>query len=830
MTSQVLDRPPLLGAGRNGGVPARRAVTRWAWRLFRREWRQQALVLALITVAVAGTILGAAVATNTPPPAHTGFGSANHLVALPGTDPHLAADVQRIQQRFGAVDVIESRAVVTGLVQGAEIRAQDPHGIYGHSMLGLVSGRYPVGVGQVAMTKQLASTFGLHLGDVWRDTGPALRVVGLVENPQNLLDNFALVAPGQLPEPSQVTVLFEAAAAGIAGFTFPVGAHPVTPTQPNGISPALIVFAVAIVGLIFVGLVAVAGFTALAQRRLRGLGLLSSLGATDRNVRLVMVANGAVVGAVGALLGATIGLTGWIAYAPHLSSSAHHRIAWTHLPWWLVASTVVLAVLTATLASRRPARAVARTPVVAALSGRPAAAQGVHRSAVPGVVVLLIGLLLLSFSGGWGANGGKAMLFQLGGLLACAVGLLLMAPLGVAVLGVNARWAPVSVRIALRDLSRYRARSGAALAATSFAVLIAVFITLSAAGRFADPVDYFGPNLAANQALLYTPGNTANGNDPIRTQPGIQYAPSQDKLRSDAYAIASSLGSHDVLALDAAEAYLGQATADGGRISSGPGTVYVATPAMLAHYRINPNAIAPTTLVLTSRAGLQGTTGLRLLYGDMHSRKPNADIRMLSNPAIETFRQLPTDTSAPNLLVTTYAVHKLNLQVSPGGWLIQAPKALTALQINTIRQLAAEAGTTIEVKSDAPSLSQLQDYATTAGILLALGVLSITVGLIRSESASELRTLTATGASSTTRRTITAATAGALGLLGALLGTAVGYAATAAFFRGQLTERMSHVPVLDLVLIVVGLPLAAAAGGWLFAGRQPAAIAHQPIE
>jgi putative ABC transport system permease protein len=70
---------------------------------------------------------------------------------------------------------------------------------------------------------------------------------------------------------------------------------------------------------------------------------------------------------------------------------------------------------------------------------------------------------------------------------------------------------------------------------------------------------------------------------------------------------------------------------------------------------------------------------------------------------------------------------------------------------------------------------------------------------------------------------------GALGLLGALLGTAVAYVATATF-RSRLSQRMSQVPVLDLVLVLVGLPLAAAAGGWLFAGREPAAIAHQPLE
>ena len=51
----------------DGGAPARRAVVRWAWRLFRREWRQQLLILALIVVAVAATIVGSAVATNTPP-------------------------------------------------------------------------------------------------------------------------------------------------------------------------------------------------------------------------------------------------------------------------------------------------------------------------------------------------------------------------------------------------------------------------------------------------------------------------------------------------------------------------------------------------------------------------------------------------------------------------------------------------------------------------------------------------------------------------------------------------------------------------------------------
>ena len=59
MTTAQRERPAR--AGGNGGLPARRAVMRWAWRMFRREWRQQFLILALITAAVGATVVGAAV-------------------------------------------------------------------------------------------------------------------------------------------------------------------------------------------------------------------------------------------------------------------------------------------------------------------------------------------------------------------------------------------------------------------------------------------------------------------------------------------------------------------------------------------------------------------------------------------------------------------------------------------------------------------------------------------------------------------------------------------------------------------------------------------------
>ena len=71
-----------------GGVAARRAVVRWAWRLFRREWRQQVLVLALLTVAVAAAIGFATAAYNLAPvTGNAEFGTANHSFVLEDPDP-----------------------------------------------------------------------------------------------------------------------------------------------------------------------------------------------------------------------------------------------------------------------------------------------------------------------------------------------------------------------------------------------------------------------------------------------------------------------------------------------------------------------------------------------------------------------------------------------------------------------------------------------------------------------------------------------------------------------------------------------------------------------
>ena len=181
-------------------------------------------------------------------------------------------------------------------------------------------------------------------------------------------------------------------------------------------------------------------------------------------------------------------------------------------------------------------------------------------------------------------------------------------------------------------------------------------------------------------------------------------------------------------------------------------------------------------------------------------------------------------------MITEYAVSKYHLQAQLSGWLIQAPAPLTAAQINAARQFALAYGVTAETKSCNPGLGEFAGGATALGIVIALSVLAMSVGLIRSETARDLRTLTATGASGATRRMITAATAAALGLLGAILGMAGAVIAGLAWAHSSLSAMFGDVPLTDVLILLIGLPLVAAVGGWLLAGREPPLIARQPIE
>jgi len=206
----VTERPAQRTPG--GGVPARRAVIRWAIRLLRREWRQQLLILALITVAVAATVVASTVATDTPAPIAGVLGTAQDAASLSGSPASVNAQIKDLEHRWGQVDVIENQSVqIPGTLNTFDLRAQDPHGPYGGPLLGLVSGQYPTTASQIAVTSGVATDFNLAIGSHWTVDGTTREVTGIVQNPQSLLDEFALVipGPGQVVNPDTVKAQIE---------------------------------------------------------------------------------------------------------------------------------------------------------------------------------------------------------------------------------------------------------------------------------------------------------------------------------------------------------------------------------------------------------------------------------------------------------------------------------------------------------------------------------------------------------------------------------------------------------------------------------------------
>src|SRR5215475_7128782 len=504
-------RPPL-----RGRRTARRAINRWARRLLRREWRQQLLVLALLTLAVAATTVGLGLVVNVESSDQAQLGTATTRIDFGQPGNNVSAVITSARQAFGTVEAIEHSSIpVPGSITPVDLRAQDPHGVYGAVMLRLVSGSYPSGSGQIAVTSGVAATFGLKIGDAWRVNGQPMRVVGIVENPKDLQDAFALVAPGQIATPSSLTLLTDAKWSAVSEFHPPgtdlqsVMSNGSTAAQARR-SQALAVLLLATIGLTFIGLLAVAGFTVMAHRRLRALGMIGAIGATERDVRRVMIANGAAVGTVGACAGTVLGLAVWFALRGPFEHLVGHRIDPLKIPWWAVIGGAALAVVTALAASWWPARSAARMPIVAALSGRPAPPKPAHRFALVGAVLAAGGFVLLVL-----AHGQHTMLI-VSGILAITAGMLLLAPLGIRGLAATARRAPVAVRLALRDLARYQARSGAALAATSLAVGIAATIAISAAAEQAADHSLSGGNLPTNQLIVWVDGNPSNpGPGPI---------------------------------------------------------------------------------------------------------------------------------------------------------------------------------------------------------------------------------------------------------------------------------------------------------------------------
>jgi putative ABC transport system permease protein len=807
----------------DGGVPARRAVVRWAGRLFRRDWRQHLLIVVLLTVAVAVAAgLTCAAFNLAPASGRAEFGDADHFFRFDDPDPAtLPAKLDAARSWFGVIEAIGHRQVaVPGTATQVDYRAQQADGPFSRPLLELRAGRYPTADGEAAVTDQIRRDLGVRLGSTVDLDGVPRKVVGVVRNPSDFGDDFVLLPPSAVATSDSVTMLVKASEDRVESFRPPGARGRVVGSRgdaPQDVVAAVTTLVASTLLLSLVALVGAASFTVIAQRRLPQLGMMTAVGATEKHIRLAMLASGAVTGLVAAVLGTFVGVVTWLALSTDMQGAVGYRIDAWNVPWLVIGAGMVLAIIAATAAAWWPGRTMSRIPPMLALSGRPPEPRAVHRSAVVAIVLLVTGALALAT--GSKVNGRLSMLdlaLIVVGLLAVMAGVLLVSPLAIRALGRAAPRVPIASRLALRDLGRYQARSGAALAAIALALGIPVAVVAAAAAA----ENNIGPgNLASTQLLIrpsdldgpFIPDTAAIAELQVGVDELEKALPDATVTRLD---VATTADAEPEPGLAGVPAFsVARWTGDGWTDLS---PVYVATPALLRVLGLQAEDLAGRDIVTRDRGPLD-------LMGPGLPR-PRVD----GPQHLVGAGGLPAGySSLPAVLISPERLAERGWQAAPSGrWVVTATRPFTSEDLSEARVVAAQHGFTIERRDVPTRLTAMRLGAVAIGMLLALAILAMTIGLIRSESAGEARTLTATGATSSARRTITATTAAGLAGLGALLGIAGAYLALAA---GRLSH-LTPLPLRDLLIIAAGTPLLAAACGWCFAGREPAVLARRPIE
>lgn len=808
------------GRAANGGRRARRAVVRWSGRLLRREWRQQSLVVMLLTVAVAAAVsVASAVYAVAPAADYAAFGAAAYRFTLDDAEPAAVdATIEAAQAWFDDVEVIRRGQIdVDGRGDPIEVRVQDPAGPLGARTLALRHGRYPVALDELAVAESLASDLGVEVGSILEvDNGVEMRVVGLVENPSSLSDGFFIASPQFGTGSPSVTLLVDAETGRAESFRGTGNPIPVFASRGDGSALTLVaVVAITEVALVLVSLIAATGFVVTAQRRQRQLGMLAAIGATEKHLRLVTLSNGALVGLVGSFAGAALGLVTWFATAPLIGRRAGSRVDRFGVPWWLVALIVILAVATTTIAAWWPARIVARVPITAALAGRRPRPQPARRSIAASLGLIAAGLSALAAAGDVTSprRNGVAIhnaFLVATGMTAVIGGVLLVSPAAIRVIGAHVRALVLPARVALRDLARYQSRSAAALGAISLTLGIPLAVTFAAASAEHGPDT---GNLSTHQLLIATEDITA----PLvaaRTEAERQI------LDRQVHDIAARLpGSRitelrkvvdprlDVSQFGAETIRVDSEDSDG----DGP-AVFLASDDLLDALDVSP---PPGFELLTAQTG-------RISYGG--AVDPSTG-RHPPQPVTGAVVIDPDYSSLPSSLLSPSEVLRRGWTSTTAGWLIETPEALTDRQIADVRLATLSAGLEMERRDNQASLVQLRNAATAVGMILALGILALTVGLLRSEAAQDMQTLTATGATRSTRRAITAGTAVGLAAPGVVIATISAYVAIAA-----ASAALPAVPVTNLAAIALGVPALACLAAWIVAGHEPATLTRHVIE
>ncbi|GIJ38024.1 ABC transporter permease [Micromonospora andamanensis] len=735
----------------------------------------------------------------------------------------------------------------------------------GHGFARVHRGRVPANADEIAVNLAARRSLGVDLGDrvAAGDGTRTWTVVGVAELPEQLTPMVVLHpagAPAQthpdevflvdLPGPITDDIFRHLNRNGIvvaARTPAPTGVRLQHLDPPDGgmtleeVSTGVLVGGL---GLLEVVLLVGPAFAVGVRRRRRELALVAVAGGDAAHLRRVVLADGVVLGGVGAVTGIALGVAAAFAGRPLVEQFIFQQRFGGYRVWPAALVVIALvAVLAGVLAALAPAWTAARQDVVAGLAGR--RTPPVHRRrwltigialAAGGTVVAAIGAVVTS----------QAVI--LAGLVLGELGLVFATPTLVGLLARLGRFLPLAPRIAVRDASRNRASAAPAISAVMAAVAGSV-----ALGLFLASEEARGDQ--QNRALLpqHTVLATTSG-DPISDRP-----PTLDEISGPAREL---LGAGTIAPLVSAgcspDFYACTVTATIPPERACPWQPYEPLSAAdqleaLADPRCQHVDDTPHGPYL--RVAVDDGTALRLLTGVSPADAAAATATLRSGGAVVTDARLVRDDRLDLRVDHGSETRPADTATVPGHavhtglgehWLLLSPAAADRLGLTT-RQIGWALDVTrppdgqrqdeldAALRSLGIALERNQDYDDDTRPLLLLlaavsavvtvGAAGIATGLAAAEGRADLSTLAAVGAGPGVRRLLSLCQAGLIAVLGSTLGIVAGLASALivlTFTNQRYADRWPIEPPYPLVMpwltlgVLVAVPLVAMLGAALF--------------
>lgn len=737
----------------------------------------------------------------------------------------------------------------------------------------LLEGRAPTGSSEIAASPVALRRLDARPGDrvTVADGSRTYTVVGVVEFPDDLqavvaLHPTAVPDVGQEPDRSWLVDLAGPLDAGLAdrlndsGIVV-AGRSPVPhalsgPVSGRMSSPGAEELGNAVLvgglGLLEVVLLVGPAFAVGVRRRRRDLALVAVAGGDAAHLRRIVLADGVVLGWVGAATGLVLGTAAAFAGRPLVEQYVLHARAGGYRCFpAALAAIAAIAVLAGVLAALAPAWTAARQDVVAGLAGRRTAPPHRRRWLVIAVALTAAGTALAA-----SGAGRSSPTLVLAGLVLGELGLVFGTPTLIGLLAHLGRVLPPAPRIALRDASRNRSSAAPAISAVMAAVAGSVALGVYVASGETRSAQMYQPTLPYGHVLVTRPDPT----DPADLPPLAQILePARAHLDADAVAPFRHAACapptdpdaycrvNPVLPPERACPYQPgdlltdrdrrRALADvrcRQRADDLYGTYFqvvvddgTALPILTG---ADPADTAAATAVL--RAGGAVVTDPRYLVDGRLTigvnRKGNDPDASATETVTVAGYALDTGLLPDRLVLSRASADRLGLLTSGGGWAIatagvpdqrRQDRFTAELKRLGSWQVEVERGRT--TTDDHPYLLLL---AIGSGVI-TVGAAGIATGLAAAEGRADLSTLAAVGASPRVRRVLSLCQAGVIAVVGSVLGIVAGLS-SATIILASMNRRYAQawpveppypvvVPWQTLAVLVV-VPLVAMLGAGLF--------------